>query len=195
MESTHISCLLQNCNPHTPHTPPLWKALWTLLQIIALIFPSVICFFSFFHHLYLSFFTISFYQTLFLCISPLLNLLFKKKISSILMCLSLPFFMSLYFPAITVVDWKGGLCHFYLLPHWFCNSLCVCAGVCLSMCKCGMIADVWTVMRCVWLYCTLISVGSFSWNYICGVCLLEEPWTLHCRSGDVSLQFRIGGGW
>lgn len=40
----------------------------------------------------------------------------------------------LYFLGSAVVDWNGGLCHFYLLPHWFHNSVCAC--VCTRTCPC-----------------------------------------------------------
>lgn len=74
----------------------------------------------------------------------------------------------LYFLGSAVVDWNGGLCHFYLLPHWFHRVfVCVCAHagvlcpsvlVSASTCVFGMIAGVWTAMRCVWKHCTRISL-------------------------------------
>lgn len=44
----------------------------------------------------------------------------------------------LYFLGSAVLDWNGGLCHFYLLPHWFHNSVRACTFVracaCLRVC-------------------------------------------------------------
>lgn len=41
----------------------------------------------------------------------------------------------LYFLGNAVVDWNGGLCHFYLQPHWFHNSKC--ARTCMRTLDCA----------------------------------------------------------
>ena len=112
--------------------------------------------------------------------SLLLNLFLPQSVSllsSILMfeCES-SLRVLLYFLGSAVVDWNGGLCHFYLLPRWFHNSLCVCVRVCICwcvvcvcVCVCRMIAGVWTAMRCVWEHRFLNSLGLFKRNCVFNV--------------------------
>lgn len=134
MEATLAGCLSQNSASLSCNNPPKpsIKALWTILQIIALIFLPLIFPLSFFHHLRLSsllppssttlcLYTFPSFSLALVISSLLLNLFLSQSISllsSILMCeCESSLGVLLYFLGSAVVYWNGGLCHFYLLPH------------------------------------------------------------------------------
>lgn len=125
-------------------------------------------------------------SSLALVISPLLlNLFLFQSVSllySFLVCeCKSSLGVLLYFLGSAVVDWNGGLCHFYLLPHRFHNSvsMCMCVHTCLCVLWCA-----WARVNAEWL-----QVFELQWG-VSGSIAPSFLWTPSSTTVFISLVSR-----